>query len=334
VLLGAGVVGLPGGQLIAIGSARAALADDGMDTPVPRPAASGPERIDGRYLVRFLTLDAFADGGPRLLEHASFLLREGEQGEAEGTAVAPIAPIGFEAWLGQGNASYSIRSGTMTMSSTVDWQRTGTYTEAVYASPRSVGAMSTATMPDTVYPPFFRPRTILTVDPAPYGVEEVPFREIWVPEEGNRIQDAFAGSSSAGRDTSGPGPFRFLGALSLFAWCMLGLAGTGAALLAPQPGAGVLAVFLLAPLLVVASDRIAFASERAALADPDVAVRTSAAVGLRESVLFARSGTEALGERKKEEGSDGVAAIVLRTVPVNMGGRERRNLLTAEDFLR
>jgi hypothetical protein len=314
VLLAIGLLGIVGGQWIALAGAPKSVAADGMDTMVtrPKPGKGGEDQM----LFRVFTVSDLVPGKPRLLEHLAFLMKPGVTVERKATGLGGLAGGTFSASYvntPQGTqveftAQFDQTMGTHGIGTGGSFPRGGRMTEglSITRNRQSSGRFS-ALFPATTYPASLLTRTVVLVDPVPAGVEEVPFAELWSGDVGERIraeavEDPHESSRRATRSTSGIG--LVFGALGIYAWLMLVLTGVGTAWMFRRPGLGLALFFLLVPVLLAATDYLSLSHQRSNLAHEDVQVRAAAMAGLRSSMFFGDSGSRALSEVLT--GKDGV----------------------------
>jgi hypothetical protein len=324
ILLATGLLGLVGGQVyaVSVGPGRIAEGEEGeVLLPAPKPGGGDPDR----YLVRVLTLSDLDPERPRVLEYGWAVTPVGREVEVEmqGTGSITTGEYGLRITGlagGQHSVSYHARisdgSGMTSMSSSRQLGRDGTLTDTLDLGGRDVAAAATAVFPRTVFPGAVLPHTVVLVDPAPAGVEDVPFGDLLVGPEGARIRAACGDPANGGvrsvrRGTRGIA--RIFGSLSIWAWILLAATGTGAAFLTARSGVGLGLFLLVAPVLLTGLDGIAVARMRAALDHEDARVRASAMAGLQGSVLFGKSGPEAVSEAADRDPE--VAERIRRLLP-------------------
>jgi len=330
-----GAAGLLGGQLLATRPPP--------EEEEPRVPVIVEDGIDGsgRLLVRVLTLDMLLPDRPRLVEQAVFRLEGAGEVHApaetyDGTE-SPKVRVRLEEQTGNGHGQIYVElvlgAGTCGSGAAAG---PGPREVLIRNRPRGRWAPFGATFKDAVFPSASDARTLVLVDPAPARMELRPFHEAMGGPLGDRVRLAIRERHPGGHGWSharGGQGFPGLGsALSFFALGFLLVGGFGALLVGKRTGAWLGVYLVLAPLLLVAADRLAFERHCAALESDDPHLRASAMLGLRESPFFARSGREIVEEIAARE-SDGLARTVLDAQVVTHPPTVRKNLLSGSDLM-
>ena len=321
-LIAASLLGLIGGQAVALLPGAGAVGDDGMDVRLPAPPRGAFEGEPEEYLVRFLTFSLTVEGEATLLAHATANAPSGTEvrlvADPPGAGPVELRVTAKPAWNGGVRVEFEVRHG--------HGNHAGSRSRSAGEDgPVSVDRIGTsAARPWCAALPWSRvsgPLTVLFVDPVPADAapEIVPYRETW--EGGERASTLEALSEESGIPHRRSRGFEgLLASISPFAGLMLVLLCAGCVLTPRRAGLGLLLFVASVPFLLVGLDRVALEVHLGRAAEGNVAAAARAA----ESVFYGETGREAL----REVGGEGTKPMTAEAP----AGAIRRNLLTAEEW--